>query len=136
MTAVRNNGRMRRPMATLVVALGLVSAGPSCGSPPEPVSPAATAELVEVWIVLSEPALATLPRDASRQRTALRTRIIAEQDRVMEQLRPLGAVETGRIQQVENAVAVRLPASALDAARRIDGVTSVRYVSDRNRLHE
>ena len=127
-------------MAALIVALGLASAGPSCGSSSGPASQQSAGDLagnlVEVWLVLSEPALATLPRDAMQQRTDLRARIIAEQDRVLEQLRPLGAVETGRIQQVENAVAVRVPASALEAVKRIDGVTAVRYVSDRNRLHE
>ena len=43
-------------------------------------------DFVEVWVVLSEPALATLPRDAVEERVALRERILRQQNDVMAQL--------------------------------------------------
>lgn len=90
--------------------------------------------LVEVWVVLSEPALVTLPRDATEQRTALRRRIVGQQDDVMAQLVALGAVESARVQQVRNAIAVRLPPAAIESAKKIKGVTGVHAVSRRNRI--
>jgi hypothetical protein len=90
--------------------------------------------LAEVWVVLSEPALATLPRDAKEQRSALRARIMRQQDDVMAQLAALGAVELGRVQQARNAVAVKLPPAAIENAKKIDGVTRVHAVSHRNRI--
>ena len=89
---------------------------------------------VEVWVVLSEPALATLPRDATEQRTALRQRIVLQQNAVMAQLVALGAIETARVQRARNAIAVRLPAAAIDAAGKIEGVIGVHAVSHRNRI--
>jgi hypothetical protein len=123
-------------MAVIGVALSSVSIAAPGDPPASPPPQEAMQPLIEVWLVLSEPALATLPRDATEQRSALRARIVAEQNRVMERIRALGAVETGRIQQVENALAVRLPTSALNAVKLIDGVTSVRQVSDRNRIDD
>jgi hypothetical protein len=125
-----------KPMASLAIALGVVSVARPADPPSPPPTQEPTQALIEVWLVLSEPALATLPLDATEQRSALRARIVAEQNRVMERVRALGAVEAGRIQQVENALAIRLPTSALDAVKQIDGVTSVRQVSDRNRVHD
>ncbi|HEY6640808.1 hypothetical protein [Povalibacter sp.] len=122
-----------------VVTLMALLAVPVAVSADPPVTPHGNGmkqTTIEVWLVLSEPALATLPRDATEQRTALRERIVAEQNRVMDQVRALGAVESGRIQQVENAIAVRLPTASLDAVKKIDGVRSVRMVSDRNRLQD
>jgi hypothetical protein len=100
------------------------------------VSPAAAAsaeasDVVEVWVDLSVPALATLPRTARGQRQALRQRIVHQQDAVMAQLAALGGHELGRVQQLRNAVAVRLPKAVLDEARRIPGVQRVRVVRDR-----
>jgi hypothetical protein len=92
--------------------------------------------LIEVWVVLSEPALVTLPRDAAEQRSALRTRILAQQNAVMTQLAALGAIESARVQQVRNAIAVRLPAAAIESAKKIDGVTAIHPVSHRNRIHD
>ncbi len=91
-------------------------------------------ELVEVWVVLSEPALATLPRDANEQRNAHRQRVVRQQDDVMAQLAALGAVEIARVQRARNAIAVRIPPAAIEAAKKIDGVTAVRRVSHRNRI--
>lgn len=123
-------------MAALAVALGVASVARSADPPSVPLTREAAEEFIEVWLVLSEPALATLPRDATEQRSALHARIVAEQNRVMERARALGGVETGRIRQVENALAVRLPTSSLNAVKQIDGVTNVRQVSDRNRLQD
>lgn len=92
--------------------------------------------LIEVWIVLSEPALSTLAHDATQERTAQRERIVAEQDRVMTELKALGAIESGRTQQRENALAVQLPAASLEGVKKIDGVVRVRSVSHRNRIRE
>lgn len=92
------------------------------------------AGLVEVWVVLSEPALATLPREATEQRTALRRRIVLQQDAVMAQLVALGAIEAARLQQVRNAIAVRLPPAAIEKAKKIEGVVGIHAVSHRNRV--
>ena len=125
-----------KPIAALAVALGVAPVAMPADPSSAPLTQESTEALIEVWLVLSEPALATLPRDATEERSALRARIVAEQNHVMEQARALGGVETGRIQQVENALAIRLPTSALDAVKQIDGVTGVRQVSDRNRLQD
>jgi len=94
----------------------------------------ASNQVVEVWVVLSEPALASLPRDAKEERAALRERIITQQNNVVAQLVALGATQSGRIQHTENAVAIRLPAAAIESVKKIDGVIAVRPVSDRNRI--
>jgi hypothetical protein len=104
-----------------------------------PMSPADTRsdskhDFVEVWVVLSEPALATLPREATEERGALRERILRQQNDVMAQLAALGATESGRTQQASNALAVRLPAAAIQSVKKIDGVIGVRPVSHRNRI--
>ena len=91
-------------------------------------------ELVEVWVVLSVPALATLPRAARKERAALRQRIVEQQDRVMRELQALGAVESGRTQQTSNAIAVTVPAAAVQDVKNIDGVITVRPVSQRHRI--
>jgi hypothetical protein len=88
---------------------------------------------VEVWVVLSEPALASLPREADQERAALLQRIVRQQNDVMAQLAALGAVETARIQQVLNALAVRLPADAIPRVKEIPGVRDVRGVHHRYR---
>jgi hypothetical protein len=132
----RNKSRVMRPVAALVLALGVASAARPADPSAAPLTQEPAQALIEIWLVLSEPALATLPPGATEQRSALRARIVAEQNRVMERARALGGVETGRIQQVENALAVRLPTSSLNAVKQIDGVTSVRQVSGRNRIQD
>jgi hypothetical protein len=87
-----------------------------------------------VWVELSEPALARLPRDQVAARAAQLRRIVEEQDRVMVQLHRLGAVERARVRTVRNALAVTLPTAVLDRARAIDGVRAVRVVQHRNRV--
>jgi hypothetical protein len=102
--------------------------------PPTPpaykAAPADAAVPIEVWVDLSEPALATLPRDRAEERVALRRRIERQQADVMAQLKALGAVEIARVQQVRNSLAVRLPAGAVPRVREIPGVRSVRPVQN------
>jgi hypothetical protein len=98
--------------------------------------PLAADAAVEVWVVLSEPALATVPRDANEQRNALRLRLAQQQDDVIAQLAALGAVETARVQYARNAIAVRIPSDAIDRARKIQGVIAIHPVTHRNRIDE
>lgn len=84
--------------------------------------------VVEVWIDLTLPPTASLPRADRDGRAALYRRIVTQQDEVMAQLAQLGAVERARVQHVRNAIAVRIPATALDRVRAIPGVRDVRIV--------
>ncbi len=86
------------------------------------------ARWVTVWVDLDLPELASLPREQRAERAALRANILAQQDAVMARLRELGATEEARVQQVRNALAVRLPGAAIETARRIPGVRGVRTV--------
>jgi hypothetical protein len=88
---------------------------------------------LEVWVDLSVPPLSTLAGEDRETRDALRARITKQQDEVMLQLAPLGAEERGRVAQVRNAIAVRIPASALAQVRAIPGVVKVRVVEHRKR---
>jgi hypothetical protein len=87
--------------------------------------PAERSGQVSVWVDLDLSALAHVPR---AEREAWRLKILAQQDQVMGRLHELGAQEQARIQQVRNALAVRLDRTQLDAARAIPGVRSVRIV--------
>jgi hypothetical protein len=110
-------------IASLVIAAAQVA----MGSP----------QTVEVWVVLSEPALASLPRDApTNERAELQRRIKRQQDDIMAQLAALGAVESARVQRVRNAIAVRLPPAAIESAKKIQGVISVHAISHRNRIDD
>lgn len=84
--------------------------------------------IVEIWVDLTLPPTATLPRADRDGRAALHRRIVAQQDDVMTQLARLGAEELGRVQHVRNALVVRMPATGLDRARAIPGVRGVRVV--------
>lgn len=95
-------------------------------------APAGTTGTVAVWLDLDVPALASLPRGDAAGRAALRQRIVQQQDAVMTGLAGLGATEVARVQQLRNAVAVRLPRAALAEARRIPGVHRLRVVRDRS----
>lgn len=112
---------MMQVLGTMFMVTGW-PAHSSAGPPPQ--------AWVEVWIDLSVPELASLPPGQAAEREALRLRIAAQQDQVMDALRALGAVEIGRVQQLRNALAVRLPASQLAAARALAGVRGVRVVRD------
>ena len=104
-----------------------LSVSASASTMPAATRPVERSGRVSVWVDLDLPALANVPR---AEREALRSRILAQQDRVMGRLRQLGAQEQARIQQVRNALAVRLDGTQLDAARAIPGVRSVRIVRD------
>lgn len=80
-----------------------------------------------VWVDLNLPALAEVP---PAERDVLRSNILAQQAQVMRGLQALGAQELARAQQVRNAVAVRLDAAQIDAARALPGVRSARVVRD------
>ena len=88
---------------------------------------------VDAWVVLSLPELASLPREAVAERHTLQARIHQQQDEVMAALSALGAVELARVQQLRNALAVRLPLAQVPAARALSGVLAVRPVRDVDR---
>jgi hypothetical protein len=88
----------------------------------------------EVWIDLSVPPLSTQPEQNLDARAALRDRIEKQQNEVMSQLTALGAKETARVHEVRNAIAVRIPASAIPRARTLPGVVKVRAVKHRQRM--
>ncbi len=102
-------------------------------APPAHRTPGDPSAWVSVWVDLDLPELASLPRDQQAEREALRLRISAQQDQVMASLRALGAQEQARIQQVRNTLAVRLPATQIEAARLIPGVRALRVVRDVDR---
>lgn len=127
--------------AVLLMSNGLyASTEPVVPAPTEATEPLAdpmtTKDFVEVWVVLSVPALATLPAASTEQRAALRQQILKQQNDVMAQLVALGATESGRTEQVSNAIAVRLPPAAIPSVKKIQGVTEVRPVTHRNRIGE
>jgi hypothetical protein len=67
---------------------------------------------------------------SASERAAWRPHILAQQAQVMLGLQALGAKEIARVQQVRNAVAVRLDASQMTAARALPGVRLVRIARD------
>jgi hypothetical protein len=89
--------------------------------------PAECAGNVAVWVDLDLPALAEVPR---AEREALRSNILAQQAQVMRGLQALGAQELARVQQVRNAVAVRIDTTQMAAAKALPGVRLVRIVRD------
>ena len=89
--------------------------------------PTLRAGTLAVWVDLNLPAVADVP---PAERNVLRSNILAQQAQVMRGLQALGAQELARVQQVRNAVAVRLDAAQIDAARALPGVRSVRVVRD------
>lgn len=89
---------------------------------------------VEVWIDLAMPVLVPSPLAPASSRSAYRRAVQTLQTTLSEQLRALGATELARVQLVRNAIAVELPASAVDAARLLPGVLRVRPVTHRNRI--
>ncbi len=118
------------------VAQGPAAPGASTPPPTRAASPAVRAQQgppdstgwVSVWVDLDLPELASVPREQRAEREALQGQIKAQQDEVMDRLRALGAQEQARVQQVRNALAVRLPGAQLEAARRIPGVRALRIV--------
>jgi hypothetical protein len=135
--------------ALLLLAAGLSAQAPAQGQAPSGASapratyapvatradtaPADETGRVPVWVDLDLPELASVPKAQGSEREALRAKIQAQQEEVMARLRDLGAIEQSRVQQVRNALAVRLPSAQLEAARRIPGVRAVRGVHHNNR---
>jgi hypothetical protein len=89
--------------------------------------PVERAGTVSVWVDLDLPALAEVPL---AERQALRANVLAQQAQVMRDLQALGAQELARVQQVRNAVAVRIDAAQIAAAKALPGVRLVRIVRD------
>lgn len=85
-------------------------------------------DTVEVWVDLTLPPTASVPRTDRAERAALLRRIVEQQNEVMAKLAKLGAVEVARVQHSRNALAVRIPAGSLDRAREIPGVRAVSLV--------
>jgi len=79
-------------------------------------------EQVEVWVVLSEPPV------AGSQTAGQLERVKRQQERVMAELRALGATELARVALANNALAVTIDSSKLPEAKRISGVRSVSRV--------
>jgi hypothetical protein len=117
--------------ATSLASSGLSTSRPELAAS-APISsmrmpPVAPVGRVSVWVDLDLPPLAEVPL---AERAALRSRILAQQAQVMRGLQALGVQELARVQQVRNAVSVRLDATQIDAARALPGVRSVRLVRD------
>jgi protein-disulfide isomerase len=108
--------------ACLATSLAASASSVSASKPAE-----VRAGTVSVWVDLDLPALAEVP---ASDRAALRANILAQQAQVMLGLQALGAQEVARVQQVRNAVAVRLDASQMAAARALPGVRLVRIARD------
>ena len=119
-------------------------AGETLGSQPHagpgmpPVRPASAAPRsggwVEVWIDLAMPSVSAMPSLTPEERVAYARAIDARQSALIEQLRPWGAEERGRVTIVRNAVAVEVPESVLDEIRRLPGVARVRKVTHPHRI--
>lgn len=76
-----------------------------------------SADKVNVWVQLSEPALASRASEPDA--------IQKQQHEVLAQLQALGAVELGRVRHALNALAVSIDPSKLPEVKRIPGVRSV-----------
>lgn len=78
---------------------------------------AQSADKVNVWVQLTEPALASRASEPDA--------IQKQQQEVLARLQALGAVELGRVRHALNALAVSIEASKLPEVKRIPGVRSV-----------
>lgn len=122
----RDNVRRRRAVALLMAAPVAALARAAPGAPAAVADGPAT---VEAWVRLSLPELARVP---AAQRSDALLLIERQQDEVMRQLVALGAIEQARVHIVRNALAVRIPVSALPQARAIAGVLAVTPVRHRD----
>ena len=124
---IRAAGKVRRTNAISLLALVALVLISSRGMP-APVSQGQ--ERTEIWVELSEPALGSLDAGAGAdaERAALSMRIIAEQDRVLAELKSLGGMERGRVRTLRNAVAVAIPRDRFNAILAIPGVRAIRIV--------
>ena len=67
-------------------------------------------------------------------RSAYRHALEAQQSRLSGQLRALGATELARVRLFRSAIAVELPASAVDEVRKLPGVLQVRPITHLHRV--
>jgi hypothetical protein len=118
---VNRGARFLLRAAVLLLASGVSAQGANLG-------PFDAAGRISVWVDLDLPALASVAAAKRGEREALRLRIGAQQDAVMDRLRALDAQEQARVQLVRNAIAVRLLPAQIEAARQIPGVRAVRVV--------
>jgi hypothetical protein len=81
-------------------------------------------EAVDVWVVLAEQPAGGSPTAGQLER------VKRQQDRVMAELRLLGATELARVSLARNALAVTIDSSQLAAVKRISGVRSISRVRD------
>lgn len=89
-------------------------------------APAVAAGPIDVWLDLDEPPpglQASAPGAVERS-----ARVRAQQDAVAARLPALGAVELARVQQVGNAIAVRIEADRIGQLQSLPGVQRVRPV--------
>ena len=77
---------------------------------------------VDVWVVLTEPPVAGSPEAGQLER------VKQQQDRVMAELKALGATELARVTLAKNALAVTIDSSKLPEVKRISGVRGVTAV--------
>lgn len=119
--------RLALGLALALTTAHVSSTGEPLYRPPKPpVSQAAPLPaVVEVWVDLTLPPTASVPR---AERAAAHRRVVEQQNETMARLAQLGAVELARVQHARNAIAVRIPSATLDRARAIDGVKAVRVV--------
>ncbi|MFT3955359.1 MAG: hypothetical protein QM722_13505 [Piscinibacter sp.] len=83
-------------------------------------------QTIDVWLDLDPPATV---RQASAPASAARIALVrAQQDGIAARLPALGAVELARVQQVGNAMAVRIDADRIDELKALPGVKRVRPV--------
>lgn len=140
MTLDRITPRLRsrtalRGSAAGVTALGLVLvATPAPGVDREGVKPpgactplhalpALPDAPVQVWVDLCPlpPALGA----STPQARPDPAQVTQRQDELMQRMRPLGAVEIGRVRLVRQAIAVEVPARQLNALRALEGICGV-----------
>lgn len=88
----------------------------------------------EVWVDLAMPGLAAVPMPRASMRSAYRHALEANQTALSGQLRALGATELARVHLFRSAIAVELPATAVDEVRKLPGVLQVRPITHLHRI--
>ena len=83
--------------------------------------PVHSSDKVEVWVRLTEPPVVGSPKGQLEK-------IKRQQDRVMAQLKALGATELARITVSNNSLAVAIDPAKVPDVKRISGVRSVSTV--------
>ncbi|MBK7261266.1 MAG: hypothetical protein IPI03_04985 [Rubrivivax sp.] len=89
---------------------------------------------VKVWVDLAMPAMAAVPMPSPSSRSDYYQALQAQQSGLSARLHALGATELARVYLVRNAIVVELPASAIEAVRRLPGVRRVSLVTHPYRI--